>query len=304
MLPERNRIAADACPVEEWWEWDGHRIHIDRYANPNAQAKVILLHGVGGNGRVLSFVGAPLRRRGFAVVAPDLPPYGLSALRRGHRLAYGDWVRLVDDLIKAEQVREPLPVFLFGLSAGGMLAYQAACLNPDVAGVMATCLLDQRLQAVRDGSAANRLISRAGPLLLRLLGRLHGGIRLPMKAVANMRALINDPRLLTTLMRDKRSAGASVPIRFLTTMIEAQPGLEPEEFGRCPVLLIHPAEDRWVSVDLSRLFFDRLACPKRLVLLERCGHFPLESPGYEQMEAAVVTFMEEALRTKGETALI
>ena len=49
------------------------------------------------------------------------------------------------------------------------------------------------------------------------------------------------------------------------------------------MLLVHPAEDRWVKVDLSRIFFDRLKCDKQVVLLENAGHLPLESPGLQQM---------------------
>jgi len=56
LLPERNRISSDAKPDATFWDWKGHRIHTDQYTHPAAEAKIILLHGIGGNGRLLSFI--------------------------------------------------------------------------------------------------------------------------------------------------------------------------------------------------------------------------------------------------------
>src|SRR4051812_296462 len=48
------------------------------------------------------------------------------------------------------------------------------------------------------------------------------------------------------------------------------------EQARCPVLLVHPAADRWTDVSISLPFFEGLRVPKRLVMLENAGHFPVE----------------------------
>jgi pimeloyl-ACP methyl ester carboxylesterase len=46
----------------------------------------------------------------------------------------------------------------------------------------------------------------------------------------------------------------------------------------------------WVTLacDLLR-FFDRLAAPKKLVLVEGAGHFPVEAPGAHQLLEAIDT---------------
>lgn len=31
-------------PAEEWWEWKGHKIHLDSFCNPEAKVKVIMLY--------------------------------------------------------------------------------------------------------------------------------------------------------------------------------------------------------------------------------------------------------------------
>jgi pimeloyl-ACP methyl ester carboxylesterase len=59
----------------------------------------------------------------------------------------------------------------------------------------------------------------------------------------------------------------------------------------CPVLLAHPGVDRMTEISLSRRFFDRLAAPKRMVVLDGASHMPTEHPGVDQLESAVVEFV-------------
>jgi alpha-beta hydrolase superfamily lysophospholipase len=70
------------------------------------------------------------------------------------------------------------------------------------------------------------------------------------------------------------------------------PDIEPEAFDRCPVLLAHPGVDRMTDIAVSRRFFERLAAPKRMVVLDGASHMPTEHPGVDQLEAAVVEFMK------------
>ena len=54
-LPERMLLTDETAPAEEFWEWRGHRVHLDRYANPYAPAKIVQHHGVGTNSRQMSY---------------------------------------------------------------------------------------------------------------------------------------------------------------------------------------------------------------------------------------------------------
>jgi len=45
------------------------------------------------------------------------------------------------------------------------------------------------------------------------------------------------------------------------------------------------------DIALSRRFFDRLAAPERMVVLDGASHMPTEHPGVDQLEAAVVEFV-------------
>lgn len=50
-LPERLRLDEANSPEENFWDWRGSTVHLDRYRNADATAKVVLHHGMGANGR-------------------------------------------------------------------------------------------------------------------------------------------------------------------------------------------------------------------------------------------------------------
>lgn len=79
-LPERNRISASCAPLETFSAFDGANIHNDVYNERNGNGvTLVLFHGVGGNGRLLSFIAVPLARRGYKVVCPFfLIAYGVQ----------------------------------------------------------------------------------------------------------------------------------------------------------------------------------------------------------------------------------
>lgn len=81
------------------------------------------------------------------------------------------------------------PVFVFGLSAGGMFAYQVACECENIAGIIATCLVDQRNDIVTRKTANSKFTAIMCKPLLKLLDKAFPNIKLPMKTVSNMQAL-------------------------------------------------------------------------------------------------------------------
>jgi pimeloyl-ACP methyl ester carboxylesterase len=65
--------------------------------------------------------------------------------------------------------------------------------------------------------------------------------------------------------------------------------------------MVHPGEDRWTPLEISQPFFDRIAAPKELVVLEGAGHFPIEQPGLDQMVGAVGSLIERFRKTDSHT---
>lgn len=251
---------------------------------------MVILHGVGGNGRLLEFIAVPLWMAGYEVICPDLPLYGLTKYKG--TVSYEDWIRC-GVYVCRKYARCDLPLFLFGLSAGGMLAYQVACKVPKVDGLIITCILDQRIAEVTMKTASSPFMAAAGKPFLRCTHRFFESIKLPMKAVCNMKAIVNNTELAEILMRDKLSTGTSVSLEFLYGMLNPLIEMEPEQFMKCPVLLVHPGEDQWTDPRLSRLFFNRIAADKEYNLLKGAGHFPIEEQGLRELENDCIQFMDK-----------
>ena len=291
-FPEGMRCTPDTTPIEETWHWRGLDVHLDRLPVPTSPVKVIVLHGAGAYGRVMAPAAVIAHRYGYETVAPDLPGYGLTRVPR-KQMTYELWIDCVCDLIDAELARDSRPVVLFGVSLGGLLAYQAAAKSRRVVGLVATTLADPRERAVRRGFARHPVIGSAGLWLLDKLAWFTDGLPLPMAYVSKMHKISNNPELSALVASDRLGGGSWVPARFLRTMMTAAPAIEPEDFRVCPVLLAHPGDDRMTDIALSRRFFERLAAPKRMVVLDGASHMPTEHPGVDQLEAAVLDFMAQ-----------
>lgn len=294
-LPERMRLSDETAPEEDFWDWRGHRVHLDRYPKPDAKAKVVLHHGVGTNGRQMSLVlGAPLARMGYETVALDNLGYGLTQVKSGTTPTYDDWIDLVVDFLLRERARDDRPIILYGLSAGGMVTYHAAAKAPrgTVAGIVGMTFLDQRVQQVRDETAHDRFTARYGTQAMSLLARTPlASMRYPMALASRMSALANDPGAMKVFMKDRTSAANRVSIRFLDTYLNYAPAVEPEDFDACPVLLTQPAMDRWTPLHLSTPFLSRITeVPVETVMLDNAGHYPLEEPGLTQMHDTIADF--------------
>jgi len=290
-FPAAMRCTEDSTPTEEWWQWRGLDVHLDRLMAPKSPIKVIVLHGAGAYGRVMAPAAVIARRHGYETVCPDMPGYGLTAVPR-RDFVYSLWIDCIADLIDAELARDGRPVVLFGVSLGGLLAYHAAARSKKIIGLCATTLADPREPEVRQGFARTRLLGSAGLWLLQRLHPLTDGLPLPMRYMSKMNRISNIPELAHICERDPLGGGNWVPARFLRTLMNTVPDIEPEEFRVCPVLLAHPGVDRMTEISLSRRFFDRLAAPKRMVVLDGASHMPTEHPGVDQLEAAVVGFID------------
>lgn len=292
-LPEKYQLTDETLPTEEWWKHDGHRIHLDTYRNPAAPVKVIALHGVGTNGRQMSTIlGRPLADRGYETIAIDMPTFGLTEVASGAVVTYDDWVRIGSDLVDAERAKDDRPIVLYGLSAGGMEAFHIASVNRQVAGVVGMTFLDQSSRAVRVGTAIDPVTGFIGAHAMSILARTPARrIRVPMRAVSKMRALVNDRAAKKACYADRTSAGNRATVAFLDSYLNYTPEVTPEEFDVCPVLLTQPAADRWSPLSMSQPFLERITrVPVETVILENAGHYPLEQPGLDQMVDAVADY--------------
>ena len=122
--------------------------------------------------------------------------------------------------------------------------------------------------------AVVRVGLKTGEALRRLVDRR----MVPIRWLAPIDRIANDPDLARTCATDPLGAGVSVPLGFLRSWLTFDPGYEAGSFAACPVVLAHPGADRWTPMEVSRRFLDEMTVPTELVVLEGCGHFPVE-PG-------------------------
>jgi alpha-beta hydrolase superfamily lysophospholipase len=267
------------------WTWRDHRVHLQHVGDPEAPVRMLLVHGAGGNTAAMWPYAAHLSTIGVRVTVPDLPGYGLTEVPDPGSVRYHHWRQLLIDLVEAEQDERPL--MIVGASMGGLLAYDAAAATRKAAALVVTCLLDPRAGHVRERLTWHPALGRAAGPAMRLLAGPLAGLRVPICWIADMRHIANNPGLVQEVLKDRRGGGGRVPLGWMRSFLEAAPAVEPESFTDTPVLMVHPAEDRWTPLKVSKPFFDRIAAEKELVLLEGCGHFPAEEPGFGQMIKAV-----------------
>jgi len=239
-------------------------------------------------------LGVPLQKAGFEIVAIDMPNYGLTQVKPHANVAYNEWVDIADDFINFELKNDPRPIVLYGLSAGGMLAWHTAALNKKVSGVIGMTFLDQRIQQVRDETCLNLFMSHVGVPAANLCAAipLLDRFSIPMSWASKMWALVNDKAALNLMLKDKTSAGNLTSMKFLSTYMNYKPAVEPEEFAVCPILLTQPEKDQWTPHHLSVLTLKKI---KRVevttVILGNAGHYPIEEPGVGQMGDAIIAFL-------------
>lgn len=285
-LPADLRVDPMPEPESTWWQWRGRQVHIARARVPSSPVRALVLHGAGGYSGALWPFAALAVREGAEVLAPDLPLYGDTIEPQPGRVRYDDWVDLVCDLVRAETAADDRPLIVFGASMGGLLGYEVAARTRAVAHVVATCLLDPADVDARNAAARIPGVGAFAPAVMRTVDPVVGRIRVPVRWLVNMGAMSRNPALSRLCGTDPKGGGVRVPLGFLSSWLDFG-HTAPETFDAAPVTLVHPAADEWTAPGLSIRFLDRIAGPKELVLLDNCGHFPIEQPGLSRLVEAL-----------------
>lgn len=299
-LPVEYQLTEATLPKEEYWNWHGNQIHLDTYRNAKAPAKIILLHGVGTNGRQMTTIlGHPLSLDGFEVVAIDMPLYGETKIVQPTPISYNDWVQCGSDYIDYELKRDNRPIFLYGLSAGGMETYHIAAKNKKVKGIIGMTFLDQRSKEVRMTTTNNAFWGKYGTALAQLSTQIGlGGFKMKMSIPSKMKALVNDKECLKEMLSDRTSAGAKVSMEFMASYMTYVPEIKPEDFDICPVILTQPEADRWTPQRLSDPFLAKIThVPVQKTVLKNGGHYPIEKEALDELHQNTLNFINNNLES-------
>lgn len=297
-LPPEYHFRGEYQPAEELWNWKGNKVHLDTFRNPDAEAKMICFHGVGTNGRQISLIiGGPLAKEGVETISVDMPTYGVTEVNPKMRITYADWVQCGSDLVEEELKKDDRPVFLYGLSAGGMETYHIAAKNGRVRGIIGMTFLDQRQKPVQITTASNPFWGHAGAMLAKLACAAgFSGFRIKMSIPSKMKALVNDRKCLDIMMADRTSAGNRVTMEFLHSYITYKPEVEPKEFSVCPILLTQPEKDGWTPQFLSDDFLNQIEkVPVTKTVLQNGSHYPIEKEALSDLQTSVLSFLRDQL---------
>ena len=279
-------------PKETYWAWNDEQIHVDYEYNKSNEISVILLHGAGGNGRILSVFFNYLKQNEINYYAPDNLGYGLTK-NSSKKFTYDDWVNMVSDFTRHVIQKDKKPVVLLGMSVGGMLAYQVASKVDEVQGLITTTLADPRDESTMIAMAKNRFLGTTGIKLGRLFRLISDNISLPIRWLCKINLMSRNPAFSELFIKDKYAGGVNISMKFLRTFSSYNPQKEFIEFRSCPVMLIHPEKDDWTPLELSKKVYDKLAVTKEFHLLKECGHAPIEEPGIFEMEEHILNFIKE-----------
>jgi len=252
---------------------------------------LVLLHGFGAHGGSWKPWLAGLRAS-YRVVNVDLKGSGRAPKPNDHRYAPADLAGLVRDLVRRLDLRE---VTLVGHSLGGGIALLAA------------------LRLLDDGEGRlGRVVSVAGaaypqrtPPFARLARHPHLSawalallpprwlVRTVMRQIVVVQDAVTEERveMYAAPLRDPaarraliRGGGLVVP-DDLETLVARYPDIV------VPTLCLWGRQDRVVPLSVGRRLTTSLP-NARLVILEGCGHLPMEEHPRESL-AALITFLEE-----------
>lgn len=284
LLPKDFQITENQLPIEETWEWKGNKIHLDRYPNPNAEYRIFLHHGVGTNGRQLNMIfGHKMAELGYDVVAIDNLGYGMTEVNQKD-ITYSDWVQLFADFVNAETKRDYKKPILYGLSAGGMICYNASCYMNEVHGIIGMCFLKNDDKTVGEETSKFKGTSWiAVPAMEALAKTPLKRTAIAMKDVSKMNALVNNTEALKIFLKDKASAGAKVQVQFLAEYMTYKMPIPVAQYDKCPILLTQPEKDTWTPLKLSEISMQGIKAPYTVKILENGGHYPMEQPALTQL---------------------
>jgi len=272
---------------EGWYQGaGGAQLYCRTWRPPDAaRALVIALHGLGDHSGLYPMLGESLLPRGITVHAPDLRGNGRSPGQRGY---VGSMEELREDLrclVTRTSAEAPgAPVFLVGISLGGLLALDYALHRPDgVRGVIALSPPLGQLGVPAPLLALGRVLSRVWP-------------RFSLQTGMDLTGLSRDPAVIERVLGDplfhrRGTARLSTEVTAAIARLQAAAPRFP-----LPLLVMHGTADRMVPSEGSRRFVARVGHPdKRLIEYPGAYHALVADLDHERVLADLGSWIAERL---------
>lgn len=251
------------------------------------KAKIVLIHGMGDHADALPyrFLTDHLVKVGMNVYSSDLPGHGKTD---GKRMYVKNWDRLIDacdEMVKAAaKDGEDLPLFLAGLSLGGLVALNYAIRFPgNIKGVVAA-------SPALDSSGTSAILKMMVPLLATILP----GIKVDTKFdYAN---ISRNAEAVKEYTEDQYWQTKTTP-RFAAAVLKGIKETQKQVSSlRIPVFILQGLSDKIVPVKGGTDFYHRLDVKdKQLKQYPGMYHNLFIEPGNETVFADISHWIEERI---------
>jgi alpha-beta hydrolase superfamily lysophospholipase len=244
----------------------------------------VIVHGFKAHSGRYSAVAEELVQNGLAVYAMDLRGHGKSEGERYWVDSFDDYVADLENFMAIVRTREPgIPVFLFGHSAGGVVAsLYAARHQHELAGL------------ISEDFAFELPPPEFALAIIKGLSHI-----VPHAHVLNIpdAAFSRDPAVVESMRTDPLIVHTPGPSQTLAAMVRADADLKQRIPDiSLPLLIIHGTADTAVKPHGSQRFFDDVASrDKTLKLYDGFLHDPLHDLGREQVMADLVTWVTDRM---------
>jgi alpha-beta hydrolase superfamily lysophospholipase len=261
-------------------------LYAQRWQPPGeAKASIAIVHGFGEHSGRLGNVINWFVPKGYTVYAFDLRGHGRSEGRRGH---VDDWDDLLEDvgvlLDWARSDAPDLPLFLLGLSVGGLIALDfASHRGQDLAGVIASAPALGELPVTPLKIMLARLMARLWPTFTQ-------------DAQLDTTALSRDASVGEAYASDPLVHGCATA-RYGLETLGAIPRVQSEAvLLDVPCLIVHGSADQIIPPDCSREYFEKMTlADKTRFEYDGYYHEVFNDIGKEQVLADVEAWIEKRL---------
>lgn len=254
------------------------RIHLDVYDSPESRVKagIIFIHGTAVYSRFYTEFLYQLYKKGYQVIAPDLPGHGLSEGRRGHfdmellsNAVYDVTSHMLDNYAKK--------VVVMGSSLGGITTLYAVANDDRIAAGVCHNV------AIFNEGAYKRIVHVSGIVnllkpLVPYFAKILPTLRLSVWRYLPIDNLVQDQALLerVNILLEDEILASKYTLKSLATQMRA-PLARPIEEITTPIMIINGTNDVLFSLEYMQEIYERLQSSrnKRLEIIPDSSHLIL-----------------------------
>jgi len=248
--------------------------HVDIYdikPPQTCKGSAVFIHGTAVYSRFYAEFCYHLWKKGYRIIAPDLPGHGLSRGSRGH-FTMNQVINFISEIISFVQHEFPGKITLMGSSLGGIACFYAVAAHLPVDAAIchnAAVFSEHASKSIVKVKGIYKLLVPFVPIIAKIFPKM----RISVLTYLPVESLANTPRgfeIINNLMKDPLVAW-KYTLTALKTQME-DPPLSPIEEIITPVMFINGENDALFSPVYMQSLYERLTCPKEFQIIPDQAH--------------------------------